>query len=95
MNNWSIKHQDGSKEGSFYVEDDDVTLAELTYVKKDNHIVINHTSVDTSLQGKGLGKELVLKAVEYSKREGFKILPVCSYAQTVLERMPEVKDLLI
>lgn len=47
-----------------------------------------------SLAGKGVGKELVLAAVQFARREKARIIPICSYAKKVLERTDEYADVL-
>ncbi|MCV2983426.1 GNAT family N-acetyltransferase, partial [Escherichia coli] len=39
--------------------------------------IIEHTDVDESLKGQGIGKRLVAKVVEKMRREKRKIIPLC------------------
>ncbi len=47
---------------------------------------INHTFVDSSMQGKGIAAQLVALAIEEIKRKNGKITASCSYAKKYLEK---------
>ena len=47
---------------------------------------INHTFVDSSIQGKGIAAQLVALAIEEIKRKGGKITASCSYAKRYMEK---------
>lgn len=95
-----IKQKDDGEKGMFFVESDnnvasEKNLAEMTYVWQGNEkIVINHTEVDSSLKGKGVGKLLVSNAVEFARSKNIKIVPVCSFAKGVFDKTPEFSDVL-
>lgn len=71
----------------------DVFAGELVYkwsgTKK---FIIEHTEVAENFEGKGIGKKLVLEAVEYARKNLLKILPLCTYAKSVFDKTPELKD---
>ena len=43
--------------------------------------IIEHTDVDPSLKGQGVGKQLVAKVVEKMRGENRKIIPLCPFAK--------------
>lgn len=67
-------------------------LAELTYSKAGNKIIIDHTDVSDKLRGQGAGKQLVMKAVEYARASNIKIIPLCPFARSVFDKTPEIAD---
>ena len=90
-----IKHSKKEDGGTFFIEEDAEHLAQLVYVMKEPKIMrIDHTEVSEKLKGKGAGKQLVTKAVEFARAEKIKIYPLCSFAKSVLERTPEYADVL-
>lgn len=95
-----VKQKDNGEKGIFFIEADnevssDKTIAEMTYVYEGKEkIIINHTEVDPSLKGKGVGKLLVLNAVEFARSKNIKILPLCSFAKSVFDKTPELIDVL-
>lgn len=57
----------------------------LTYEIYNGCLDIQHTVVDSSLRGHGLGKILLDTAVEYAGLKDLKIIPTCSYAANMLK----------
>jgi predicted GNAT family acetyltransferase len=90
-----LTHKQDGKKGMFYMEDGGKKIAELAYVfSGDTKLIIEHTEVYPGNEGKGLGKQLVNAVVEFARKNGYKILPVCPYAKTVLERSDAYQDVL-
>jgi predicted GNAT family acetyltransferase len=50
--------------------------------------------VNPGNNGKGFGKMMVMKAVEYAREKGIKILPLCPFAKSVFDKTPEISDVL-
>ncbi len=67
-----------------YVEGEEAGY--LSYNLDSGSFDIEHTVVDPSFRGCGLGKALVEAAVQYAKEEGLEIRPFCSYARVLLEK---------
>lgn len=59
-----------------------------------DQMVINHTQVFDGYEGQGIARQLVMAAVDFARKEGRKIMPVCSYAKAVLTRTDEYQDVL-
>ena len=89
-----VLHKEEGDKGSFYIEREGDVLAEMTYRKNKDRIVIDHTEVDDSLRGKNVGYQLVEHGVEYAREAHLKILPICSFAKSVLEKTEEFYDIL-
>jgi len=68
--------------------------AVLTYHKRGEAIVIDHTFVPTRLRGQGIAATLARDALLEARRLGWKIIPDCSYVETFILRNPEFSDLL-
>lgn len=78
--------QDGAK-GSFYVEENGNTLAEMTYSMTGNNLmIIDHTEVSDELRGKNVGYQLVHTAVEFAREKQIKIIPLCPFAKSVFDK---------
>ena len=86
-----IQHDEHGRKGAFYIDEDGEWIAELTYVKDEGTMTIDHTEVDEKLRGEGIGEDMVKAAVEYARKEGLKIKPDCPYARKVIERTPELQ----
>ena len=91
-----IQHRQGKVKSMFYVEQEGNILAEMVYsMPTPDKMIIEHTEVDESLGGKGVGKQLVHAAVEYARTNNIKIIPLCTFAKGVLEKTKEWQDVLV
>lgn len=91
----NIKQIDDSSKGAFLIEENNERLAEMTYSRTgDSLIIIDHTEVSDKLRGQGAGKKLVLAAVDYARKNNLKILPLCPFAKATFDRTPEIHDVL-
>ena len=78
--------QEGNK-GSFYVQENEQLLAEMTYSMTGTELmIIDHTDVSDTLRGKNVGYQLVQAAVEYARANHMKILPLCPFANAVFKK---------
>jgi uncharacterized protein len=90
-----ILHKDNGIEGKFYIEIDHIEEAEMTYIwQESDTMVITHTGVNESLKGMGAGKQLVVKAVEYAREKGIRILPLCPFAKSIFDKVESLRDVL-
>ncbi len=79
----------------FYIgEDESNALAKITFIYKDNNLVIEHTIVSDALKGQGVARTLVDVVVAFAKEENLKIIPVCDYAKKVLTQDETYRDVL-
>lgn len=63
------------------------TIAEVTFPETDPGVfTIDHTIVDSSLQGQGVAGRLVQAAVDEIKGRGGRVEATCSYAVRWLEK---------
>ena len=67
--------------------DDEKQVGEVCFPETEKGVYdINHTFVDSSMQGKGIAAQLVALAIEEIKRKGGKITASCSYAKRYMEK---------
>ena len=59
-----------------------------------DRIIVQHTQVDQSQGGKGLGKMLFDQMIAYAQEYKVSVVPRCNFTQKMFERYPEYKDLL-
>lgn len=85
-----IKKELDAKGGVFFVEVDGKRLAKMTFINAGPHkIIIDHTEVDQSLKGAGVGVQLVESAVGFAREHNLKILPLCPFAAAVFKKKAE------
>jgi len=91
----SIRHAESPDGGTFVIEQGGRRLGELVWCRGDaGEMIIEHTEVDEALRGRGAARMLVDAGVDFARRIGAKIAPVCPYAKKVLERDPTYRDVL-
>lgn len=79
--------------GRFAVEVDG-SRAHLDYEMADGVMHITHTVVPEAIGGRGIAGQLVQEAFDHARTEGWKVRPVCSYAETWAGKHPEVASLI-
>lgn len=85
-----------NERGYFKAEEDGVEIGRMSYtVDNPTKITIDHTEVNADYEGQGIGRSLVMGAVEYARKNNIKILPLCTYARSVFRKTPEISDVLI
>jgi uncharacterized protein len=95
MNN-EVQLKINNKNGVFFIDINDKHEAMMTFVfAGENKIIIDHTEVNPSNEGKGFGKKMVAKAVEFAREKKIKIIPLCPFAKKIFDKTPEFKDVLL
>ncbi|MGV3761304.1 GNAT family N-acetyltransferase [Parapedobacter sp.] len=90
-----IKRDDNGKKGRFTAVVNGQGAGLMTYTWAGEHkFIIDHTEVNPEFSGQGVGKALVMAAVEFARESGLKILPLCPYAKSVFEKTPAIGDVL-
>ncbi|MDR9417458.1 MAG: GNAT family N-acetyltransferase [Gracilimonas sp.] len=91
----NIQHQESDSKGEFFMEDNGTRIAEMTYSKAgSDKIIIDHTEVTDEGRGKGLGKQLVKRGVEFARENELTVLPLCPFAKSIIQKTPEFQDVL-
>ncbi|MGS2739146.1 GNAT family N-acetyltransferase [Sinomicrobium sp. M5D2P17] len=90
-----IKHLHNDTKGAFVYKVDKKRLAEMTYVMAgDKKMIIDHTGVDESLKGQGIGKKLLEALVGYVRENSIKVVPLCPFANATFKKVTEWQDVL-
>lgn len=81
--------------GYAVAQDDAKEAGRMTYTKAGNtRIIIDHTEVDPSYNGKGVGLELFRTLIQHAREKGWKVLPLCPFAQAMFRKHAEYNDVL-
>ncbi|MBO9573638.1 MAG: N-acetyltransferase [Chitinophagaceae bacterium] len=90
-----IIQEDDGRKGAFRAIIDGAPAGEMTYVwAGDTRFIIDHTEVDARFNGKGVGKQLLMKAVEFARNRQLKILPLCPFAKAMFAKITAIRDVL-
>jgi uncharacterized protein len=90
-----MEHIDKEDKGFFRVVADERTAGKMTYSRAGlERIIIDHTEVNPDFNGQGVGKKMVLAAIDFARKENLKIIPLCPFAKSVFDKNPELRDVL-
>lgn len=88
-----IEQEDNGKKGRFTIYEKDNIAGHMTYTWAGEYkFIIDHTEIEENFTKKGLGKQLVMKAVDFARSKGLKILPLCPFAQKVFNKDRSLDD---
>ena len=84
-----IGHRTTPDGGIFIADEDGKRMGYLSYEWADDTVfAIMHTVVEKAYQGRGVAKALLDAAVAFARENGYRIRPVCPYAEAVFNRDP-------
>jgi predicted GNAT family acetyltransferase len=90
-----IQQINDTRKGYFEAVEDGKEAGKMTYTwAGDSKFIIDHTEVSPDFNGKGVGKKLVMAAVEYARANDVKIIPLCPFAKSVFDKVEEIHDVL-
>jgi len=90
-----IQQINDTRRGYFEAVEDGKEAGKMTYTwAGDSKFIIDHTEVSEGFNGKGVGKKLVMAAVEYARTNNLKIIPLCPFAKSVFDKVEEIRDVL-
>jgi len=93
--NETVELEYNDQKGLFFIRVNEVIEARMTFVfAGEKRIIIEHTEINEGNNGKGFGKKMLGKAVEFAREKGIKIMPHCSFAKSVFDKTPEYSDVL-
>jgi len=91
---FEITQHNETKNGTFTAQTSEGREAgHITYTWAGaDKFIIDHTDVNPDFNGQGVGKQLVLAAVDYARQNGLKIMPLCPFAKSVFDRNADLGD---
>lgn len=90
-----VAHEESEHRGAFYIEEDGKRLAEMTYSRANpSLVIIDHTEVNESLRGQGVGRSLLDAAVEWARATDTKVTATCPFASAQFAKDPSIRDVL-
>lgn len=91
----TIKNIEDEKKGRIIAEIDGKEAGVMEYTwAGEAKFIIDHTEVHPEFNGHGIGKKLVLEAVDYARKKNVKIMPLCPFAKSVFDRTEAFQDVL-
>jgi len=84
-------HQDDQQ----FVALDEGTVGFLNYTVLPDQKTLDyqHTFVPPEFRGRHIAQDIVKVALEYARKNGYKIIPTCPFVKLFIDKHPEYKDL--
>jgi uncharacterized protein len=82
-----------AEDGRYTIAVEGKTVALADFADRGNQRVFYHTETDPEFGGRGLATILVEEALNATRAEGKRVVPVCSMVVTVLKKHPEFDDI--
>lgn len=90
-----IQQTNDTRRGYFEAIEDGKEAGKMTYTwAGDSKFIIDHTEVSPDFNGKGVGKKMVMAAVDYARANNVKIIPLCPFAKSVFDKVEEIRDVI-
>lgn len=94
MEGVTISRHGDEEQGEYHAQvDGSAEIGRLTWVRRGDTRLVDHTLVPPAIGGRGVAMELVKAIVADAREQGFKIAPLCSYVAVAFKRHPEWADL--
>ncbi|MFH6983644.1 GNAT family N-acetyltransferase [Marinoscillum luteum] len=88
-----IEQVENNNKGRFSIYENEEFAGEMTYVwAGTSKFIIDHTLVEEKFGGKKYGHKMLMKAVEFAREKGVKILPLCPFAKAQFEKNSSIAD---
>lgn len=89
----AIAVRDNDVEDRFELFVDGAPAGFLAYRLEDQHYSLTHTEIDPDFEGRGMGSQLISRALDQIRAGGRGVLPYCPFVLSYLERHDEYLDL--
>ena len=90
-----IEQIDEIKKGFFQALENEKIAGKVEYTWAGrSKFIIDHTEVDPDFKGQGIGKKLIKATVDFAKENKLKVIPLCPFAKSVIEKEPEFQKVL-
>lgn len=90
-----VTQTNSEKNGSFEASVDGKKAGLMTYTwAGEDRFIIDHTEVEDEFGGQGVGKEMLVKAVDFAREKGVKIIPLCPFAKATFQKNEDLQDVL-
>lgn len=90
-----IQQINNETKGAFKAIENGKEAGNMTYSwAGETKFIIDHTDVNPEFSGQGVGKKMVMAAVEFARKNNLKIIPLCPFAKSVFDKTEEIRDVL-
>jgi len=88
-----VRVVDNPADGRYELWVGDEPAGQIVYRLREDAVALIHTEVADAFEGHGLGGKLVSGALADIRERGLRLIPICPFVRSYLERHPEQADL--
>lgn len=93
MEDYTLIDNKEKKQYEFHI---DKYTPKIEYIKSETgEIYLTHTEVPVALEGKGIGSQLIKKALEDIKAQGLRLVPLCPFVAGYIQKNPEWRTIVM
>jgi uncharacterized protein len=85
--------RDNQERHRYEIEVDGDLAGFIQYNLRAGRLILVHTEIDDAFAGRGVGGALVRGTLDDIRVRGIKIVPICTFVESFVERHPEYDDL--
>jgi predicted GNAT family acetyltransferase len=90
-----IEQIEEENKGRFEAIENKKQAGKITYTWAGQHkIIIDHTEVNPDFKGEGVAKKILNATIDFAKENKLKVIPLCPFAKSVIEKTPEYQEVL-
>ena len=86
--------RDNTEKQRFEIDLGDGSMAIAEYRLHPGKVIFTHTEVPQAHEGQGIGSALVRFALRWSRERGLKVVPICPFFASYIQRHAGEQDLL-
>ena len=75
------------------VDDSGAVAGFVTYRRRGDRVVFQHTEVDDAYEGQGIGSTLAKAVLDAAREDRLRVVPSCPFIKSYIDRHPEYADL--
>ncbi len=84
---------DNEERSRFEIHEGDELAGFAVYRRRPGRMIFVHTEIDPRFEGKGMGSQLVRDSLDVVRASGDRVVPLCPFYASFIERHVEYQDL--
>ena len=85
--------RDNKERSRYEILVDGVLAGLIQYSMRGGRLILVHTEIKDEFEGHGLASQLVRSALDDARRRNLRIVPICPFVESYIERHPDYDDL--
>jgi uncharacterized protein len=88
-----IEIRDNKQRSRYELLEDGALAGFVHYNMRGGRLILVHTEIHEEFGGRGLATQLIRGALDDARRRNLRVVPICPFVESFIERHPEYDDL--